>query len=87
MNKKRIRQMSASLLRRVTTQPAARYLGQRRELLRELLEDQNYLQRFAPLYDSGARLLCAEVLELCRDVLNQLSPEPEEGWIDRKSVV
>ena len=81
MNKKRIRQMSASLLRRVTTQPAARYLGQYRELLRELLEDQNYLQRFAPLYDSGARLLCAEVLELCRDVLNQLSPEPEEGWI------
>ena len=25
MNKKRIRQMTASLLRRVTTQPAARY--------------------------------------------------------------
>ena len=27
MNKKRIRQMTASLLRRVTTQPAARYLA------------------------------------------------------------
>ena len=80
MNKKRIRQMSASLLRRVTTLPASRYLGQRREMLRELLEAQNYLQRFVPLYD-GTRLRCADILALCREELDRLSPEPEEGWI------
>ena len=81
MNKKRIRQMSASLLRRVTTLPASRYLSPHREMLRELLEDQNYLQRFAPLYDSGTRLQCADILRLCRDVMDRLSPEPEGGWL------
>ena len=50
MNKKRIRQMTASLLRRVTTQPAARYLAPHRAMLTELLEEQGWLQRFAPLF-------------------------------------
>ena len=80
MNKKRIRQMTGALLRRVTTQPAARCLAPYRTLLRELLEEQNYLQRFVPLFD-GRRILCADALSLCREELNRLSPEPEEGWI------
>ncbi|MBD5150487.1 MAG: cytidyltransferase-related domain protein [Oscillibacter sp.] len=80
MNKKRIRQMTGSLLRRVTTQPAAKYLAPHRTMLRALLEEQNYLQRFAPLYNGG-RIPCAGVLSLCREELNVLSPEPEEGWI------
>ena len=80
MNKKRIRQMNSSLLRRLTTQPALRVMERHRTLLRELLEEQNYIQRFAPLYN-GARLRCADVLALCREELNQLSPEPEEGWL------
>ena len=80
MNKKRIRQMIGALLRRAATQPAARYLAPHRAMLRQLLEEQNYLQRFVPLYD-GTRLSCASVLSLCREELNQLSPEPEEGWL------
>ena len=80
MNKKRIRQMTGALLRRITTQPAARCLAPYRTLLRELLEEQNYLQRFVPLFD-GRRILCADALSLCREELNRLSPEPEEGWI------
>lgn len=80
MNKKRIRQMSSSLLRRLTTQPAARYLSGQREALRGLLEEQNYLQRFAPLYD-GTRIRCRGVLALCQEELDALSPQPEEGWI------
>lgn len=80
MNKKRIRQMNGSLLRRLTTQPAVRCLGSQREMLTELLEEQNYIQRFAPLYN-GSRLRCADVLELCRAELERLSPEPEEGWL------
>ena len=55
MNKKRIRQMTGSLLRRLTTQPAARYLAPHRAMLEELLEGQSYLQRFVPLYD-GTRI-------------------------------
>ncbi len=80
MNKKRIRQMNSSLLRRLTTQPAVRCLGDRRAILAELLEEQNYIQRFAQLYN-GARLRCADVLELCRGELERFSPEPEEGWL------
>ena len=80
MNKKRIRQMSSSLLRRLTTQPAVRYLAGQRETLRQLLEEQNFLQRFVPLYD-GTRIRCGGVLSLCREELDRLSPPPEEGWI------
>ncbi len=80
MNKKRIRQMTGTLLRRVTTQPAARYLAPHRAMLKELLEEKNYLQRFVPLYN-GTRIPCADRLALCRAELNLLSPEPEEGWL------
>ena len=80
MNKKRIRQMTGSLLRRLTTQPAARYLAPHRAMLEELLEGQSYLQRFVPLYD-GTRISCGRVLALCQAELDRLSPEPEEGWI------
>ena len=80
MNKKRMRQMSGSLLRRLNTQPAARYLSDKRDWYTRLLEEENFIQRFAPLY-RGERLACAEILSLCREELNALSPEPEEGWI------
>ena len=80
MNKKRIRQMTGTLLRRVTTQPAVKYLAPHRALLRQWLEEENYLQRFVPLYD-GTRIACGAVLELCRGELDALSPCPEEGWI------
>ncbi|MBD5162681.1 MAG: cytidyltransferase-related domain protein [Oscillibacter sp.] len=80
MNKKRIRQMTGTLLRRIAVQPAAHWLAPHRDMLRPLLEEQNYLQRFAPLYDD-TRISCAAVLALCREELARLSPEPEEGWI------
>ena len=80
MNRKQIRQMNLSLLRRLTTRPAAPWMEGRRAYLVQLLEEQNYIQRFLPLYDGG-RLRCADVLALCREELAQLSPEPEEGWL------
>jgi len=80
MNKKRIRQMTASLLRRVNTQPAARFLSPCRDLLRSWLEEENFLQRFVPLYN-GSRIPCAGVLDLCQKELDALSPCPEEGWL------
>ena len=39
MNKKKLRQMSASLLRRLTTQPTVQYLSGRRGELTALLEE------------------------------------------------
>ena len=49
MNNKRVRQMNTSLLRKLTSQQNARYLGEHREVVAELVERQNYTQRFAPL--------------------------------------
>ena len=80
MNKKKIRQMNSSLLRRLTTQPAVRFMADRQEEISGWLEDEHYIQRFMPLF-KGERLRCADVLALCRDELNRLSPEPEEGWM------
>ena len=80
MNKKHIRQMTGSLLRRTAAQPAAKYLAPHRALVRRWLEEEDLLQRFAPLFD-GTRLSCAAVLSLCREELERLSPRPEEGWL------
>lgn len=79
MNRKRIRQMNTALLRRLTVRPTAEYFSG--QPLLERLESENYIQRFAPLYD-GTRLRCGDVLELCRPELAELSGgEPEDGWL------
>ena len=79
MTKKRIRQMNAALLRRLSLRPAAEYLAGREETVAQLVGE-GYFQRFAPLMDR--RLCCARVLDLCREDLERLDgPEPEEGWL------
>jgi len=80
MNKKRLRQMTASMLRRLSVQPAARYIAPHREQLRALLEEENYLQRYVSLYD-GSRISCEKVLSICQGELDSLSPRPAEGWL------
>ena len=61
MTKKRIRQMNAALLRRLSLRPAAEYLAGREETAVQLVGE-GYFQRFAPLMDR--RLCCARVLDL-----------------------
>ena len=72
--------MHTALLRRLGSRPAAEYLAGQEKFLRAL-EGENYIQRFAPLYDGG-RIRCADVLALCRPELDVLSTgEPEGGWL------
>ena len=79
MTKKRIRQMNAALLRRLSLRPAAEYLAGREKTAAQLVGE-GYFQRFVPLMDR--RLCCARVLDLCREDLERLDgPEPEEGWL------
>ena len=66
MNRKRIRQMNTALLRRLTGRSTAEYFSG--QPLLERLESENYIQRFAPLYD-GTRLRCGDVLELWERIL------------------
>ena len=65
MNKKRIRQMNTALLRRLGSRPAAEYLAGQEKFLRAL-EGENYIQRFAPLYDGAVpryKLVDGKVVE------------------------
>lgn len=80
MNRKRIRQLNALLLRRLHKRPAAEFF-EHREAFLQTLEQENFMQRFAPLLGEE-RLRCKCVLELCREELKQLCPqEPHEGWL------
>ena len=80
MNRKRIRQMNTLLLRRLHKRPAAEFF-EHREAFLQTLEQENFMQRFAPLLGEE-RLRCKCVLELCREELKQLCPqEPHEGWL------
>ena len=56
MTKKRIRQMNAALLRRLSLRPAAEYLAGREKTAAQLVGE-GYFQRFVPLMDR--RLCCA----------------------------
>ena len=63
MNRKRIRQMNTLLLRRLHKRPAAEFF-EHREAFLQTLEQENFMQRFAPLLGEE-RLRCKCVLELC----------------------
>ena len=79
MNRKRIRQMNTAPAAAAHRPPYGGVF--QRPALLERLESENYIQRFAPLYD-GTRLRCGDVLELCRPELTELSGgEPEGGWL------
>ena len=79
MTRKRIRQMNAALLRRLSRRPAAEYLAGREDLVQQLVGE-GYFQRFVPLM--ADRVSCAGALDLCREDLERLDgPEPREGWL------
>ena len=79
MTRKRIRQMNAALLRRLSRRPAAEYLAGREDLVQQLVGE-GYFQRFVPLM--ADRVSCAGALDLCRGDLERLDgPEPREGWL------
>ena len=76
MTRKRIRQMNAALLRRLSRRPAAEYLAGREDLVQQLVGE-GYFQRFVPLM--ADRVSCAGALDLCLERLD--GPEPREGWL------
>ena len=81
MYKKRARQLSAQLLRQLSTKSASAILHRERGEIAALLAEQGYLQRLEDLLNGEGRLTCAAVLERCRDTLELLSPVPAEGWL------
>ena len=81
MYKKRARQLSAQLLRQLSTKTSAAFLRRDRGAVADILSQQAYLQRLENLLNTDGRLTCQAVLDQCRDTLDLLSPAPEEGWL------
>ena len=81
MPKKRARQLATQLLRQLSTKTAAALLGHDRAAISALLAEHAYSRRLEELLSTDGRLTCAAVLEQCRDTLDLLSPQPEEGWL------
>ena len=81
MYKKRARQLSAQLLRQLSTKSAAAVLHRDRSAMAALLSEQDYPRRLEELLSRKGRLTCAAVLERCQDTLEALCPVPEEDWM------
>ena len=81
MYKKRARQLASQLLRQLSSKTAAAALRRDRSAISAVLSEQGYPHRLEKLLSCEGRLTCAAVLEQCRDTLNLLCPEPEDGWL------
>ncbi len=81
MYKKRSRHLLGELTDRLSSKSVAAVLGLSRQEIRALLDRQNYAARLETLLEREDRLLCAAVLDQCRDTLDSLCPPPEEGWL------
>ncbi len=58
-----------------------RKLGMDRDSVRRLLEARDWTAALRNLLPIQRRLTCGELLELCRPMLADIAPEPEEGWM------
>jgi len=56
-------------------------LGMNRADVRRLLRTQDWEAALRRLFPLRGRLSCAQVLELCRPMLDAVAPEPPEGWL------
>jgi len=79
--------MPEKLIRNLTSQTAERLAARRlpfapnKKAVQALLRVPSWTEGLSELLPVRHRLRCQQVLELCRDVLPKLSPEPEDGWL------
>ena len=79
--------MHDKLIRQITAQTAERLAARRlpfaptKRSAQALLHTPSWTEGLDALLPIRQRLTCAQVLELCSDILPTLSPEPEDGWL------
>lgn len=81
MNKKLARQMSAELSAALNDKVFLGRCGLSKRALMSLMNKEYWgglLERILPL---AGRITCQEILNLCREPLSHICPEPEEGWM------
>ena len=81
MYKKRARQLTADLTRKLCAKPASAYVGLERGRLTELLQHLDAPGRFEALLTQEGRVSCARTAEVWAEVLAAAAPVPEEGWL------
>ena len=79
--------MHDKLIRHITSLTAERLAARRlpfaasKRSAQALLRAPSWTDGLDALLPIRQRLTCAQVLELCSDILPKLSPEPEDGWL------
>lgn len=79
--------MHEKLIRQITAETAERLAARRlpfaptKRAAQALLHAPSWVQGLDALLPIRERLTCERVLELCSDILPQLSPAPEDGWL------
>ncbi len=79
--------MHDKLIRQITAQTAERLAARRlpfaptKRAAQTLLHAPSWTRGLSALLPIRQRLTCAQVLDLCADILPGLSPEPEDGWL------
>ncbi len=75
------RETAAQLTQAFSEKSFLRVLGIRQTEVRRLLRQVNWSSALHTLLPLTKRLSCAEVLEVCRPMLDAMAPEPAEGWL------
>ena len=74
-------EISEELLLAFGEQAFLRKLGMDQREVRRLLAAVEWEAVLEPVFPIEQRLTCAEVLEMCRPMLDAAAPEPREGWL------
>jgi len=75
------RETAAVLMQAFTEKPFLRTLTMRHSEVRRVVRSVDWRAAVRSLLPIKERLSCAQVLELCRPMLDAAAPEPEEGWL------
>ena len=79
MNEKQMRQLTAELAEELTRRDLPFLNGRHAE--KTLLKNRQWEEGLAQLLPIEQRLTCAQVLDLCRPILEFICPEPPDGWL------
>ena len=79
MNEKQMRQITADLAEELSRRDLPFLSG--RHAAKTLLKNSQWEEGLARLLPIRQRLTCAQVLELCRPILDAIAPEPPDGWL------
>lgn len=80
-SKKLVKQALSELSLTFSGKQMLQRLSISKKALLALLKDETFTSEFAALFPVNQRVSCAQLLDICRPILSELSLEPECGWL------